>query len=65
MSNWRVLYTKEGLSVGMWKEDSEVYITIDEPEDTIDQDIEIKFTIEELEKIIAQAKVYEKEIADD
>jgi len=66
MSNWRKIYVKEDLSVGMWKEDSKVYFTINiRPEIKLEQDIEFDLSIEELEKIIAQAKVYEKEIADD
>jgi len=67
MSNWRVLYDRDDLSVGMWKEDGKVYLTLKnlQPEDVIDQEPEIELSIEELEKIIVQAKVYEKEIADD
>lgn len=67
MSNWRVLYTKRGLSVGMWKEDGKVYFNLTDvkPEDVIGQDIEIECSIKELESILVQAKAYEKEIADD
>ena len=65
MSNWHVLHTNKGLySVGMWKGGSEVYITIEEPEDTIGQDIEIKLSIEVLEEILTQAKTYEIELSE-
>jgi len=62
MSNWHVLYTNKGLySVGMWRGDNKVYITIDEPEDTIGQDTEVELSIEVLEEILTQAKTYEME----
>ena len=51
----------------MWVETGTIYFTIENltPNDVMGRDIEVDLKIEELEKIIKQAKIYEKQIAED
>jgi len=55
------LLKKESLRVGMWANDSMIFITIEDlvPDDVIGRDIEIEFTLKELEDILKQAKEHQ------
>jgi len=65
MSNWRTLHYQRNLRIGMWVETGTIYFTIENltPNDVMGKDVEVDLKIEELEKILEQAKIYEKQIA--
>lgn len=65
MNNWRILHKQKDITVGMWKETSAVYFTLENLTPDKDEDIEISLSIKDLERIISEAKVYETEIAEE
>ena len=65
MSNWRTLHYQRNLRIGMWVETGTIYFTIENltPNDVMGKNVEVDLKIRELEKILEQAKIYEKQIA--
>jgi hypothetical protein len=67
MGNWQTLHKQKDLTVGMWKEDSRVYFTLENltPADVRGLDVEVSISVKDLVRITREAKVYEDEIAED